>query len=66
MFVQPEPLSAKRRALCSRENAERIASQIFDQGIWPVHIIRTGNALQPFRVSIAPVMDEHVEVEMLC
>lgn len=66
MFAQPESLSVKRRALCSRENAERVASRIFDRGVWPVCIIRTGNALQPFRVSVTPAVHEHVEVEMLC
>ncbi|WP_176593192.1 hypothetical protein [Sphingobium sp. EM0848] len=66
MSALPEPLSAKRRALCSRENAERVASQIFDQGVRPVSIIRTGNAFQPFRVSIAPARDDHVEVELMC
>ncbi|QOT74551.1 hypothetical protein H5V43_22040 (plasmid) [Sphingobium fuliginis] len=66
MSAQPESMSLKRRALCSRENAERVASQIFDQGVWPVSIIRTGNALQPFRVSVAPARDDHVEVELLC
>lgn len=66
MHTLPKSLSAKRRALCSREIAERVALQIFRQGVWPVSIVRTGNALQPFRVSTAPASDEHVEVEMLC
>ena len=66
MHTRPQSLSAKRRALCSRENAERVALQIFRQGVWPVSIVRTGNALQPFRVSTAPASDENVVVEMLC
>ncbi len=65
MFAKDEPISPKRRALCSRENAERIASRIFDQGFCPVSVIRTGDALQPFRVSTAPSQDDHVELQMV-
>jgi hypothetical protein len=65
MYALPQSLSAKRRALCSRENSERVALQIFRQGVWPVSIVRTGIALHPFRVSIAPASVLIVVVELL-
>lgn len=65
MFAQDEPLSPKRGALCSRENAERIASRVFDQGFCPVSVIRTGDALQPFRVSTAPSRGDDVALQMV-
>lgn len=55
MFAKDEPISPERRALCSRENAERIASRIFDQGFCPVSVIETGDAptLQGFDGAVA-------------
>ena len=58
-------LSPKRYLLCSRENAHRVASQLFDAQSGRVSIVRTGNPLQPFCVSTSPACDAHVEVEIV-
>ncbi len=57
--------SPKRYLLCSRENAHRVASQLFDAQSGRVSIVRTGNPLQPFCVSTSPSRDAHVEVEIV-
>lgn len=58
-------LSPKRQQLCSRENAVRVASRIFDDQPQKVSILHTGDPLQPFRVSIDPTSREHVVLEMV-
>ncbi|PBN42967.1 hypothetical protein [Sphingobium sp. D43FB] len=58
-------LSSKRYILCSRENAHRVASRLFDAQSGRVSIVRTGNPLQPFCVSTSPSRDAHVEVEIV-
>ncbi len=58
-------LSPKRLLLCSRENANRVASRLFDLQSGRISIVRTGNPLQPFRVCTAPSLGDHVEVEMV-
>lgn len=61
----PPSLSAKRFQLCSRENALRVASRLFNAEAHPVSIIRTGTLLQPYRVSTSPTRDDHVELQMV-
>jgi len=58
-------LSPKRHLLCSRENAHRVASRLFDARPGRVSIVRTDNPLQPFFVSRSPARDAHVEVEIV-
>lgn len=65
MFAPAPWLSPKRYLLCSRENAQRVASRLFDAQPGRVSIIRTGDPLQPFHVSTAPSRDAYVEVEIV-
>ncbi len=65
MLAQRPDLSPKRLLLCSRENANRVASRLFDERPERVSIVRTGDPLQPFRVCTAPSAGDHVEVEMV-
>ncbi len=58
-------ISSKRSILCSRENALRVATRMFDDRRKPISVIRTGNPFQPYRVSIAPTRHEHVELELV-
>lgn len=60
-----EAISSKRSLLCSRENALRLAGRYFDGDLQPVSVIRTGDPFQPYRVSLAPAKDDHVELEMV-
>lgn len=59
------PLSSKRRELCSRENAVRVAGRIFDDRATKVSILHTGDPLQPFRVSTDPSRDAEIIAEMV-
>lgn len=36
--------------LCSRENADRVASRVCEETMSPVSVLRTDFPLQPFRV----------------
>jgi hypothetical protein len=65
MFAQTDGLSPKRLLLCSRENANRVASRLFDERCEPLSIVRTVNPLQPFRVCTSPSATDMVEVEMV-
>lgn len=65
MFAQYSGLSPKRRQLCSRENASRVASRLFDQRPGRIAVVRTANPLQPFRVCLAPTLGDQVELEMV-
>ncbi|MEZ0497658.1 hypothetical protein [Sphingomonas sp. IW22] len=58
-------LSPKRLLLCSRENANRVASRLFDESQGRISIVRTTNPMQPFRVCTLPTCGERVEVEMV-
>lgn len=66
MTAQPDPqnLSLKRKMLCNRLNAQRVASRMFDNGAHHVSIVRTTNPLQPFRVVPEIVDGPEVELEM--
>lgn len=46
------PLSPKRRKLCSRANAVRVAGWLHEVQDSDIAILRTGEPLQPFRVSV--------------
>lgn len=65
MFGPPSLFSEKRRELCSRENAQRVAARVFDTRNAPVSIVRTNDPLQPFRVSKSPTSGETVEMVMV-
>jgi len=65
MFAQCLDLSPKRLLLCSRENANRVASRLFDERPGRLAIVRTGDPIQPFRVCTKPLRGDHVEVEMV-
>lgn len=65
MFAPAPRLSPKRYLLCSRENAQRVASRLFDAHPGRISIIRTGDPLQPFHVSTAPSRDAYVEIEIV-
>lgn len=58
-------LSPRRRELCSREHALRVAARIFDEGERSVSLIRTGSPLQPYRISTRPAKDDTVELQMV-
>lgn len=64
-LIPIDAISAKRRELCSRENAVRVATRLFDAQRKPVSIIRTGNPFQPYRISTAPTLQDDVELEMV-
>lgn len=44
-------LSPLRLALCSRENAQRVAARLFDASERPIAVVRTMNPAQPFLVA---------------
>src|SRR3546814_10656587 len=58
-------LSPKRQLLCSRENALRVASRIFDHSQGKVSILRTTDPLQPFRISTDPASSGLIVLEMV-
>ena len=58
-------LSPKRRLLCSRENALRVAGRIFDHSQGKVSILRTTDPLQPFRISTDPASSGLIVLEMV-
>ena len=47
--TQADP-STKRQKLCSRAHADRVAYQLFDTTGANVAVVRTGDALQPYKV----------------
>ena len=59
------PRLSPKRLLCSRENAHRVASRLFDERPGRISIVRTTNPMQPFRVCAFPAYGERVEVEMV-
>ena len=63
MTDPPMPFSLKRYRLCSRAHAARIAWRLCDQHAQPVHVVRTGDCLQPYRVTTeTPRAGEAVEL----
>lgn len=63
--TDPGERSPKRLRLCSREHADRIAGRLFEQTRRSVSVVRTGNALQPFRVvPTAEAADAAVELQI--
>jgi hypothetical protein len=62
MFAPIANLSPKRRLLCSRDNAHRVASRISCRHLGCVSVIRTCDPLQPFRVTTAPARGDNVEL----
>jgi len=58
-------LSSKRKHLCSRENAVRVARRIFDDRLQRVSITCTGDPIQPYLVSTDPGVRDTVVMEMV-
>jgi hypothetical protein len=46
-------LSKRRKALCSIENANRVAAQTADTALSNTAVVKTRHPLQPFRVVLA-------------
>ena len=65
MLAQYPGLSPKRRQLCSRENASRVASRLFDLRPGRIAVVKTGDPLQPFRVCLTPSASDEVALEMV-
>lgn len=67
MLTDAEPIDAERRArLCNRENADRVAEQLCQATLRRVAVLRTGSALQPYRVTDDPApSDGTVEMEVV-
>ena len=63
--VDTGSLSPKRQMLCSRDNAMRVAEQIFDQSPCRVSVLSTGDPLQPYRVSTDPQVMDRIILEMV-
>ncbi|AJR27031.1 hypothetical protein [Sphingobium sp. YBL2] len=63
--VDTGSLSPKRQMLCSRDNALRVAEQIFDQSLCKVSVLSTGDPLQPYRVSTDPQALDRIILEMV-
>jgi hypothetical protein len=65
----PEAFSRLRTLLCSRENADRVASRVCEETRTPVSVLRTDFPMQPFRVmasrDVEPVLSEMVEHELV-
>lgn len=57
-------ISLRRFDLCSRANAHRVASRLFEHKGRPVAIIRTNHPLQPFHVTDEENHGGNVEVEL--
>ena len=60
-IIPPSPL---RSRLCNRAHAQAVAARMFEAGERHVSIVRTGDALQPFRVVPAIVDGPNVELEL--
>lgn len=66
MSVTATARSPKRDILCSRRNAERVALRLHDE-IWiNVCVVRTADALQPWRVTTSPSHRDQVAMEIRC
>jgi hypothetical protein len=69
MHQSAEPLSPLRTALCSRENANRVASRVCEETMSPVSVLRTDFPMQPFRViasrDVEPPLSAMVEHELM-
>ncbi|MBB4859160.1 hypothetical protein HNO88_002489 [Novosphingobium chloroacetimidivorans] len=65
----PAAFSRLRTLLCSRENADRIATRVCEETRSPVSVLRTDFPLQPFRViasrDVEPVLSGMVEHELM-
>lgn len=48
--MPPTPSSPKRKKLCSRAHADRVAYRLCHTTDENIAVVRTGNELQPYRV----------------
>ena len=53
MTVRKSSLSGQRKALCSIENANRVAAKTADTAHSNIAVIKTCHPLQPFRIVLA-------------
>ncbi|WP_159872798.1 hypothetical protein [Novosphingobium sp. 9U] len=69
MPVPSESLSRLRTQLCSRENADRVATRVCEETMSAVSVLRTDFPLQPFRVmasrDVAAPMTAMIEHELV-
>ena len=56
----PPARSDKRKTLCSRAHADRIALQLCDSTDVDVAVVRTGDVLQPYKVVAADDAPAHL------
>ncbi|WP_103727519.1 hypothetical protein [Novosphingobium sp. HII-3] len=63
MQTQPA-LDARRRLLCSRANADRLAHQMCEDTALPFAVVRTACRLQPYRVVRATETSPQDAVEL--
>ena len=64
--MDTEPLSPLRRRLCGRDNADRVAERMCEDGFGPQAVVRTRCELQPYRVMPSEeTTDEDVELEVV-
>lgn len=65
----PAVFSGLRTLLCSRENADRVATHVCEETRSPVSVLRTDFPLQPFRVipsrDVEPALSGMVEHELM-
>ena len=59
-FTPPNARSDKRKTLCSRAHADRVAYQLCDTTDADVAVVRTGDAMQPYKVVAADEAPAHL------
>jgi hypothetical protein len=57
-------LDPRRRQLCSRNNADRLAEQMCEDTALPFAVVRTGCRLQPYRVVRAAETSSQDAIEL--
>jgi hypothetical protein len=63
--VQTETiLDPRRRQLCSRNNADRLAQQMCENTALPFAVVRTACRLQPYRVVRSGETSPHDAIEL--
>ncbi|MFC0205026.1 hypothetical protein [Novosphingobium soli] len=65
--MKNDPLDPRRRQLCSRSHADRLAQQMCEDTTMPFAVIRTHCPMQPYRVVRAAetAPDDAVELEVV-
>lgn len=67
MMTYPQRLDPRRRDLCSRQNADRIAHAMCETTSSAFSVVRTDCPLQPYRVlpSADVIAHSHVEMQVM-